>query len=146
MDINSFNLDQEYFGFGGGFRQLPNSNTSFLNFGAEDTPEYQRAVRKYNTNMEDLINDADKKAETDRFNNEIDEIRKNYQKGLIKAGVGKIGDVLKELGIKPKTTESTTQITASQIPPPTKSKTWLWVTLGVLIVGGTALALYKFKK
>lgn len=148
MDINSFNLDQEYFGFGGGFRQLPNSNTSFLNFGAEDTPEYQRAVRKYNTNMEDLINDADKKAETDRFNNEIAEIRKNYQKQLIKSGIGRIGDVMQELGIQPKTTQSTTQINAIQTPPPppSKNKTLLYVALGVLVVGGIAFALYKYKK
>jgi hypothetical protein len=98
--------------------------------------------------MEDLINDADKKAETDRFNNEIDEIRKNYQKGLIKAGIGRIGDVLQELGIQPKTTDSTTQINAIQTPPPppSKNKTLLYVALGVLVVGGIAFALYKYKK
>jgi hypothetical protein len=146
MDINSFNLDQEYFGFGGGFRQLPNSNTSFLNFGAEDTPEYQRAVRKYNTNMEDLITDADRKAETDRFNAEIKALKSSYNKDLFGKVLGKAKEVYQELGIQPKTTQSTTQINASQTPPPPKSKTWLWVTLGILIVGGTALAFYKFKK
>jgi hypothetical protein len=60
--------------------------------------------------------------------------------------LGKAKEVYQELGIQPKTTQSTTQINASQTPPPPKSKTWLWITLGVLIVGGTALAFYKFKK
>jgi hypothetical protein len=146
MDINGFN-HEEYFGFGG-YKQLPNSNTSFLNFGVEETPEYQKALRKHNSLMEDLTTDADKKAETERFKKEVAALKITYGGQQISKGLGKIGQIFSDLGIKPKSTDSTTQITANQNNPPApkRGRTWIWIVVGIAVIGGAAFAVYKYKK
>lgn len=153
MDINDFGIEKEYFGFSsGGYRQLQKSNTSFLNFTSiEETPEYQRALRKHQSVMEDLITDADKKAEVERFEAEVRNMR--LQRGLtsVQTGLSTFNNVMAQLGFKPATTPTTNSVTninsnqgggggGSKVP------TWVWITGGLVVVGGVIFAIYKFRK
>ena len=146
MDINGFGLDSEYFGFGG-YKQLPNSNTSFMNFTFEESVEYKTALNKHNSIMEDLVTDADKKAETDRFEKEVRALRLTLGGNKVVAGLQKFGDILNKLGYQPKTADSTTVIQSNTPPPSTEKKfPWVWVITGVVVLGGAAFAIYKLKK
>jgi hypothetical protein len=148
MDINDFGFEQEYFGVsGGGYRQLQKSNTSFLNFNFEETPEYQRALRKHQSVMEDLITDADKKAEVDRFENEVRNMRVSRGLSAVGTGLQTFNNVMAQLGFRPTTTPttgSTTQIVGNQPPP--RRFPWGLVIGGVLVVGLGVFAIYKFRK
>jgi hypothetical protein len=151
MDINDFGIEQEYFGLNGGrggrFRQLQKSNTSFLNFTIEETPEYQTALRRHQSVMEDLITAADKKAEVDRFEKEIRNLR--LQRGItgVQTGLSTFNNVMAQLGFKPTTTPtttSTTQITGNQGQP--RRFPWGLVIGGVVVLGLGVFAIYKFRK
>ena len=148
MDINDFGLEREYFGLNGGrYRQLPKSNTSFLNFNFEETPEYQQALRKHKSTMEDLITDADKQAEIDRFEKEIRNMRVSRGLSAVGTGLETFNKVMAQLGFKPTTTPttgSTTQIVGNQQPP--RRFPWGLVIGGVLVVGLGIFAIYKFRK
>lgn len=145
MDINGFGLENEYFGFGG-YKQLPNTNTSFMNFGVEDSPEYQSALRKHNSNLEDLTSEADKDAENKRFKNEVNVLKIKYGGEKITEGLGKVNEILSGLGIKPKNVDSMVDIKNKQTSKESKNLTWLWIVLGVVVVGGVGFAIYKLKK
>jgi hypothetical protein len=148
MDINDFGFEQEYFGVsGGGYRQLQKSNTSFLNFNFEESPEYQRALRKHQSVMEDLITDADKKAEVERFENEVRNMRVSRGLSAVGTGLNYFNNVMAQLGFRPTTTPttgSTTQIVGNQQQP--RRFPWGLVIGGVLVVGLGVFAIYKFRK
>ena len=151
MDINDFGFEQEYFGLngvrGGRYRQLQKSNTSFLNFTIEETPEYQTALRRHQSVMEDLITAADKKAEVDRFEKEVRNMR--LQRGLtgVQTGLSTFNNVMAQLGFRPTTTPtttSTTQIAGNQAQP--RRFPWGLVIGGVVVLGLGVFAIYKFRK
>ena len=97
--------------------------------------------------MEDLVTDADKKAETDRFEKEVRALRLTLGGNKVVAGLQKFGDILNKLGYQPKTADSTTVIQSNTPPPSTEKKfPWVWVITGVVVLGGAAFAIYKLKK
>lgn len=148
MDINDFGLDSDYFGYGGGnYRQMPKSNTSFMNFTIEDTEEYKRALRRYNSTMEDLVTDAEKAAETERFQNEVRALRINLGGSRVVTGLQTFNDILKKLGVQPpRTTNANTQITSSSPTPQPRRFPWALVITSVVVLGGAAFAIYKLRK
>jgi len=149
MDINDFGFEQEYFGVsGGGYRQLQKSNTSFLNFNFEETPEYQTALRRHLSVMEDLITDADKKAEVERFEREVRNLRVSRGVSAVGTGLNYFNNVMAQLGFRPTTTPTTpanAQINNNQREPQ-KQFPWGLVIGGVLVVGLGVFAIYKFRK
>ncbi len=151
MDINDFGIEQEYFGFGDNYRQLPKSNTSFMNFTIESTPEYQAALRRHQSTMEDLITDADKKAEVSRFESEVRQLRLARGGQAVQTGLQKFSDVLSQLGYKLPTVDSNTNVNnqGNNKPPADKKGQdfpWVWVIGGVVVLGGVIFAIYKFRK
>jgi hypothetical protein len=148
MDINDFGIEQEYFGFGDNYRQLPKSNTSFLNFSVEQTPEYQTALRRHQSTMEDLTSDADKKAEVERFEKEVRQLRVARGGQAVTTGLQTFSNILSQLGYKAPTTASTTQVNTNQSGQnvPQKKFPWALVIGGVVVLGGVVFAIYKFRK
>lgn len=151
MDINDFGFEQDYFGLngvrGGRYRQLQKSNTSFLNFTIEETPEYQTALRRHQSVMEDLITAADKKAEVDRFEREIRNLRVSRGVSAVGTGLQTFNNVMAQLGFRPTTTPttgSTTQIVGNQAQP--RRFPWGLVIGGVVVLGLGVFAIYKFRK
>ena len=145
MDINDFGIEQEYFGFSNNYRQLPKSNTSFMNFSIEETPEYQRALRKHQSAMEDLITDADKKAEVDRFEKEVRQLRLQRGGEALQTGLTTFGNILNQLGYKAASTTQVNTNQGGQTPPPKKFP-WALVIGGVVVLGGVIFAIYKFRR
>jgi len=151
MDINDFGIEQEYFGFNSGYRQLAKSNTSFMNFSFEETPEYQAALRRHNSTMEDLVTDADKKAEVDRFEKEVRSLRLGRGGEALQTGLQTFSSALSQLGFKVPSVDSNTNVNNqgnNRPPAQTNKKDFPWVLVigGVVVLGGVIFAIYKFRK
>lgn len=66
MDINSFSLDKEFFGFNH-YRRSAKSNLDFMYFtNVEDSPEYKKALRDYNEVVENIKESGLSQAEMEK--------------------------------------------------------------------------------
>jgi hypothetical protein len=176
MDINGFELDQEYFGFGG-YRQYAKSNTSFMSFSFEETDEFKAAQKNHDNKVKAIRDNFFPKAdalpydekgnmernlifaqaeseilkEKARFEKEIKDLR-------VKLGIAKGTESLKGIsglldtlgigkGVQTQTGVVQTQTNQSSRPPAnTSNKKVFWIVGGVAVLGIVGFAIYKFSK
>ena len=173
MDINGWNLDKEYFGFGS-YPRLQRSNVDFLNFNVEDTDAYKTLTAQYNSDIDKLRTDAFAKADAlgygeadsakrkdilDTLEKDLSRRKKIYdaQVALIKVQqgasaaqqtIGKNQGLLDLFGIRTQPS-APAQVQVNQRqgnePQPT-NYTPLYVILGIAAVGGLGFLAYKMAK
>lgn len=160
MDINSFSLDKEYFGFNH-YRRSAKSNLDFMYFTQlEDSSEYKRALRDYNEAVENIKEsglpqteiDKQLKDEKKRFDLQVAKIKGTQ----IVEGAGKAASAIDNLFTKaatalgidtssqPKSTENAPiNVSYENKGSGGSSNTKYWVIAGVVLAAGIGFWIYK---
>ena len=160
MDINSFSLDQEFFGFNQ-YRRSAKSNLDFMYFTkVEDSPEYKKALRDYNDVIDNIKEsglpqaeiDKQLKAEKRKFDLQVAKITG----GQIVEGAGKAASAIDNLFTKatsalgintasqPKSANAPINVSYNDQGAGGKgsNKTY-WIVAGVVLAAGIGFWIYK---
>ena len=175
MDINSFGIDDEYFGFSAARTGRQNG---FSNFTLEDSVEFKAAQDKHEENKslirgkyfpqidalgsssgndvqrQLLFNnlESELRRETERFNEEVKTIRRNLGLGVAQSGAQAIAGLFQNLGLRPRPAPSVVNTSMGGLGGGDKNagqRTWIKpvvITASLLLVAGIGYFAYKKMK